>query len=280
MKILSFIIIGILTLTLELSAKTNEIIWLQNQRPPWMINSGQYKNQGYGDKIREIFKSKLTQYTHKTIPINTSRLKIEVQRNKNTCYGPVGKFEAIKSLFHWSKTLYYLPKPHIIVLNSTYKKMGSPKELSMEELIQNQNYNFGNHLNILLYPIDVKKYSNAKNISTIVTSSPTTSLLNMLEKKRIDWIYDSPVFIKWHTSLSKTNDNFKTIKVTETRNKPPLSAYMACSKNDWGKKIIHQINNDINKKNILKIRSYVRKWQLGEENTKEYDVLNTEKFGY
>jgi len=280
MKKFSFIIITVLFSTLELKANTNEIVWLQNQRPPWMINAGPYKNQGYADMIREIFKSKLITYSHKTIPINASRLKIEVQRNKNTCYGPVGKFKAIESLFHWSKPLYYLPNPNIIVLNTTYKKMGSPKELSMENLIQNHNYNFGNHLNILLYPIDVKKYANQKNVSSIATTSPTTSLLNMLEKARIDWIYDSPVFVKWHTTLSKTNKMFKTIKVTETKNKAPLSAYLVCSKNEWGEKIIKKINSNVNKENILKIRSFVRKWQLDEASLKEFDKINEKMFSY
>jgi len=280
MKKCNFIIISLLFLNVLMQANTNEIIWLQNQRPPWMINTGPYKNQGYGDKTREIFKSKLLEYTHKTIPINTSRLTIEVQRNKNTCYGPVGKFESIKSLFHWSKALYHLPNPNIIVLNSTYKKMGSPKELSMESLIQKQAYNFGNHLNILLYPIDVQKYAKQKNVTSIATTSPTTSLLNMLEKGRVDWIYDSPVFVKWHSSLSKTSENFKTIKVTETKNKAPITAYLVCSKNTWGKKIINKINNNINKENILKIRSYLRKWQLDEANLKEFDDINTKMFAY
>ena len=63
LKKFSFTIFIILFFYLELNANTNEIIWLQNQRPPWMINSGEYKDQGYGDKIREIFKSKLSPST-------------------------------------------------------------------------------------------------------------------------------------------------------------------------------------------------------------------------
>ncbi len=280
MKITNIIISAILFLNIKLSADTNEIIWLQNQRPPWMINSGEYKDQGYGDKIRKLFVSKLTNYTHKTIPINFSRFLIELKKRDNVCYGPVAKMEPIASNFHWSEAVYYLPKPYIIVLNSTYEKMATPKELSMEELIQNQNYQFGKIVNLAHYPIDVEKYSSQKNITSVSTTAPITSLLTMLEKQRVDWIYDLPLFIKWHTSLKNTSDNFKTIKVTETKKLPLMAAYMACKKNEWGEKVIREINKNINKKNILKIRSFVRKWQLDGTNLKEYDELNYKMYGY
>lgn len=253
-----------------------EIIWLQNQRPPWMINHGKYVNQGYGDKIREYFVDILSQYSHKTIPINSSRFFKEVNKYNNICYGPVTKLKVIEDYFYWSKAIYAISNPSIIVLESTFKKLGSPEKISIEKLLSNKKLVFGKIEKINYYPID--KFRNQKNIVSISTSESTTNLLNMLQKKRVDWIYDFPLLITWHTLLENNfnYEKYKTIEIKETNKNDKIIGYMACSKNSFGKEVILQINQSINKDSILKIRSYVKRWQPDSLSLEAFDKVNQE----
>lgn len=258
----------------------DEILWLQNMRPPWMINTGLYKNQGYGDLIRIHFQNKLDEYKHKELPTNPSRMLLELKKHDNICYGPLARVKPFEKHFHWSKPIYALAQPVIIVLESTFKKLGSPIELSMEELIKNKEFKFGHFKNINLYPIGLKPYLSQRNVYSVSTNATTTNLLNMLQKKRIDWIVDSSIFLKWHMNYAgfKINENFKTINIKEAKDKPSLIVHITCKKNEFGKKIIEKINQNISNKTILEIREIIKKWQFDEENTIEFEKINKSFF--
>ncbi len=263
------------------TAIKNEIIWFQHQRPPWMINSGEYKNQGYGDKIRQSIIKKLPNYTHRTLAITPSRFYKEINKYTNVCYGPVMKLQNTEKFFHWSQPVYTIPEQTIIVLKETYEKLGSPKTISMKKLIKNQDLIFGNIANMKHYPFDLTPYRQQENVLTLENSGATESLIAMLQKKRIDWMYDFPFFIVWHNKLAqKRLENYRTIKTTEEALVPKILAHMVCTKNAWGKNVIKQINTILTKEHILKVRDYVRPWQLDEINKKEFDRLNKELFGF
>ncbi len=281
--LLSIFLFHTLLLTHLYATKTKEeIVWFQHQRPPWMINEGEYKNQGYGDKIRQIFEKELSQYNHQTIAITPTRFYKEVKKYNNLCYGPVIKLKTIKGLFYWSKPLYIMPTQRIIVLEETFKKLGSPKELSMKQLLANKSYTFGNIADIKHYPFDLKTYRKQKNVVTLRNSGATNSLIAMLQKKRIDWMYDFPLFISWHNKSSKQKKfyNYRTIKVKEAKNATKIIAFMSCIKNEFGKQTIEQINQSLTQKTILDIRTLVRSWQLDEINTNEFNKLNKKLFGF
>jgi len=264
------------------SAEKKEILWLQHQRSPWMMSSGPFKNQGYGDKIRQIIETGLSQYSHKTLPINPPRLLKELKLNDNICYGPVGKFPVFKDKFHWSKALYVLTGFRIITLNKTNKRLNYPKEISMEKLLRDKKFIFGQITNMWHYPIKIENFEHQNNILSISSSAPLSSLLHMMKKGRIDWVFDHPVYVKWANTVSNTNknENFVTIKVKESKTAPLLVGYFGCSKNDLGKQAIKDINQHIAPKNILQFRSLVQKWQLNDETLRSFKKLNKDFFGY
>lgn len=277
-KTLVFLLL-LIHIIIDLQAK--EIIWFQHQRPPWMINTGEFKNQGYGDKIRLSIIENLSNYTHRTLAITPSRFYKEIENYDNLCYGPVMKLQNIEQHFYWSQPIYSIPGQKIIVLEETYKNLDSPKEISMKELIQNEDFIFGNIANIKHYPFDLNPYRHLDNVKTLANSGATTSLVSMLQKKRIDWMYDFPFFIVWHNKLAhKKFDNYRTIKITEKALVPKILAHMVCKKNEWGKKVIEQIDKSLTKEHILKLRGFVRPWQLDEANKQEFDRLNKELFGF
>jgi len=260
-----------------------EIVWLQHNRPPWLISEGTYKNQGYGDKTREILTNRyLKDYDHILLPVNPSRENILVtQTNQNICIGPNLKHKPYVSHLYWSKPIYTLPKARIILTKEKLEELNNIEEISMEELIQNEKFRFGNIKSAKYYPLDIKNYLNQKNIYTISSGSPLTHLLKMMRKNRIDWIFDHPVFVRWDEILSQNNeDKFRTIRVTEDKDTPNPVAYIACRKNEFGKKIIDTINKNLTQKDILDIRKEVRIWQLDENTKKFYDKLNQDYFGY
>jgi len=281
LKVIFLLSLLILITNASLSASDKkEILWPQHLRSPWMISSGPLKNQGYGDKIRQIIESNLSQYTHKTLPINPPRLLKELKLNENICYGPVGKFPVFKDKFHWSKPLYVLTGFRIITLKQTSEKLNHPIEVSMKELLKNKDLIFGEISNMWHYPIKMKDFKHQNNILSISSSAPLSSLLQMMKKGRIDWVFDHPIFVKWASTNKNINQSFVTIKVKESRNSPRLVGYFGCSKNDFGKQAIQNINTHLTQENILQFRSFIKKWQLNEETLNAFEKLNNDFFGY
>jgi len=277
--------LALITMSINTSlhaSEKKEILWLQHLRAPWMISSGQFKNQGYGDKIRQVIEKSLPKYSHKTLPINPPRLLKELELNDNICYGPVGKFPVFKDKFHWSKALYVLTGFRIITLDVTNRKLNYPSQISMEKLLNNKNLVFGQITNMWHYPIKIEEFEHQNNIRSISSSAPLSSLLRMMQKGRIDWVFDHPVFVKWANMTNNTskNENFVTIKVEESLKSPQVVAYFGCIKNEFGKQAIKDINIHLTKDNILQFRSLVQKWQLNDETLKSFMNLNKEYFGY
>jgi len=264
------------------SNEQKEIVWLQHQRPPWMISSGIHKNQGYGDKIRKVIESKLPDYKHKLLPINPSRLLKELKNNNTVCYGPVGKFPILKDKFYWSKALYLLTGYRIITLEHINQKYNRVKTVSMKKLLEDKSLIFGQIANMWHYPIEIKDYEHQNNILSISSSAPLSNLLSMMQKKRVDWVFDHPVFVKWANTVvnSNPNEKFITMKVKESSNSPKIIAYIGCTKNIFGKTIIDKINDKHSKEDILLFRNYVRKWQLNEETLNSFESLNRNFFGF
>ena len=170
----------------------------------------------------------------------------------------------------------------IIVLNETNKKLNYPKEISMEKLLMDDKLIFGQITNMWHYPIRIEKFEHQNNVLSISSSAPLSSLLHMMQKGRIDWVFDHPVYVKWANTVTNvnSNENFITIKVKESKNAPLLVGYFGCSKNDFGKKAIQDINKHITPKNVLQFRSLVQKWQLNDETLKSFKKLNKDFFGY
>jgi len=246
-----------------------------------MISTGTYQNKGYGDKIRIDIEKKLPQYTHTQLEINPSRLLKQIDKHPNICYGPVGKFPMLLNKFYWSKPLYLMTGYRIIMLPKNHKKLNLLDEVSMNTLLQNKEYTFGQIAGMFHYPVDFEKYKNQQNIHTISSSAPLTHLLRMMRRDRIDWVYDHPVFVKWENIIENNFEEvLATLKVSENKNKPKLTAYIACSKNEFGKKIIQTINTQVKKEDILEYRSYIRKWQLNEETLNSFEKINQDFFGY
>ena len=283
-SILSFsLLISIFLSSFSFANSPEKIIWLQHNRPPWLISKGPFKDQGYGDKVRELIKKKYLQdYQHISLPVNPSReSQIIMHTNQNICFGPNLKHKQYLSHFYWSKAVYTMPKARIILTKEKLEQLNNIDEISMEELIQNQNYKFGHIKSAKYYPFDMSRYSNNDNIFTISSSAPLTSLLKMMRRDRIDWIFDHPVFVTWEAKVNKRKeDRFRTIKVKEFSNTPNPVAYIACRKNEFGKKIIERINKQITPNDILEIRKELRSWQLDEKTKQSFDKLNLELFGF
>ena len=282
-KSLSLLLLLLFLNTFTFANESNKIIWLQHNRPPWLISQGPFKDQGYGDKVRAIIKKKyLLDYEHISLPVNPSREnKIITKTNQNICFGPNLKHKQYLSHFYWSKAVYTMPKARIILTKEKLKELNNIDEISMEELIKNESFRFGYIKSAKYYPFDITKYIAKQNVITISSSAPLTSLLKMMRRDRVDWIFDHPVFITWEAILNKRKeDRFRTIKIKEFNKTANPVAYMACRKNAFGKKVIDRINQKLTQNDILEIRKELRNWQLDDKTKQSFDKLNLTYFGF
>lgn len=273
----------LITLVLFLSSFlfANSVTWLQHQRPPWMISYGDYENQGYGDEIRNIFENRLIEYKHQHTTINFLRVEAKAKRGGEYCYGPVGKFPAWRDLFYWTKSpLYVLTPRKIIMLESTHVKLGSPKELSIQKLIEDKNYVFGHVNHSVMVPPILKPYLKNNNIFSLSSITPSIQLLNMIDKGRVHWMVDFPFLIKWSEKLGDKKNKIISVPIKEYKDHKGFQNFIGCTKTPFGKKIIEEIDKTIDKRTIQEARELVLQWQPDDGTKEEFQKLNKQYFKY
>lgn len=91
---------------------------------------------------------------------------------------------------------------------------------------------------------------------------------------------DFSFLINWYNFKNNIDSEVISLPVLEYPQVGELRAFIACTKNPWGEKIIKKINKMITPKNMLKARSHVREWQPADGSQREFDELNKRVYGF
>ncbi|NRA40028.1 MAG: hypothetical protein HRU15_17930 [Planctomycetes bacterium] len=262
--------------------KNKHITWIGFPRPPYFITDGPQAGNGYADNMQKIWEAELSDYSHSYLVMNSKRFLELIKRPGNYAIAAIGKFPANENLLNFSKPTYALPQPRIVMRIDTWHTLGKPELLSMHQLLKNNSLTFGTIVGYQMFPIDISQYQNQQNIYSTSSSSPMETLMKMMRKKRVDWIIEHPVFLKWEDQQSNHADKhtqFVTIPIKEAK-KDNIYARFAASRGIWGEELCRRINASLQKKRILRIRSFVHKWFFDQSSREEYTHINQEYFGF
>jgi len=258
------------------------LAWMEAVAPPFFIHEGPYKGQGYEDLITDILKESLPQYDHKHMQANISRHYQQWKQGENAC--SVGMFktpERLEFTYFSIPSVFTLPTV-LIIHKDRFEAFGGKKTVSLAELLKEGKLMIGRSSNRsygIEFDTALNTYGNSKNIFKYEGPELSLNLFKMLQAGRIDALPGLPEEAMYLAETMGIRDQIVTLAVEENQaNKESWLSYVACSKTEWGKKVIEEINQAlIELRPTEKYRAAYERW-LDPSTIEGYRKLYQEEF--
>ena len=172
--------------------------------------------------------------------MNTRRALTEIQHGKNVCHpSALADTDALLSNIN----SFLLPYRIVYTADNIAINTNTPQKqsISLENLLRNDE---------LIAGASIGRYSSEINIlfkkhaqqEKLVKNNNYDGLIQMLLTGRIDFLVEYPPIITYSKKSHGSTTLTKSMAITELGDDKFLAVYFACPKNDWGKKVITQIN--------------------------------------
>lgn len=229
------------------------LTWRVIDWPPFYILYGKDKGQGIYDKLISIMIEALPQYEHRTMVMNTKRVVAELNNGSHVCH-PSALSDTNAAL---SKVNSFL-LPHRIIYD-VYDKPNLAKlqSVSLDALLSDEKLTVGiandrytNTLNQIL--------TKHKGQPNLINQNNYNSLIRMFFTKRVDTLIEYPPVITYSKRILNETMHNSSVAIEELSHTKYLAVHFACPANDWGKKVINEINqilrNEVNERGYLDFR--------------------------
>lgn len=222
------------------------LAWMEAVAPPFFIHEGELKGQGYEDLITEILKKSLPQYTHSHIQANITRHYQQWKQGEKAC--SVGMYKTPERLlftYYSIPSVFTLP-PVLIIHKDRFQAFGGEKTVSLAKILQASNLVIGRSKNRsygIEFDTALKTFSNDRNTFAYEGPELSLNLFKMLQAGRIDALPGLPEEAMYLAETMGIREQIMTLAVEENQVNPEAwLSYVACSKNEWGKTAIANIN--------------------------------------
>ena len=223
------------------------IYWAKYQLQPVFISSGEYNNQGMGDRLFSIMQQHLPSFQHQNYHTNVKRMYRDITKTKTICSTLTQKSNRNSTML-FSDPVLAIPTPRLIFddaqsspwLNKIEKT--NRDDISLSSLLErnpsvkigiNKLRSCGRKINTLIarYPVNFVHFDDT------VSSS---DLVEMLAYQRIDFTIEYPFVISFEQKISGNVSAYKSLGLSEFQ--PLIPVYIICGKNEIGQKVILLIN--------------------------------------
>ena len=240
------LIFSIILLT-PLGAWTKDTIsWMEAVAPPFFIHEGTFKGQGYEDLITNILIKNLPAYEHSHMIANISRHYQQWKQGEKVCALAMYKTpERMEFAYFSIPSVFTLPTV-LIINKEKFKAFGGSKTVRLTDILQSHKYIVGRSKNRsygIEFDTALNKYGDDKNIFVYEGPELTLNLFKMLLAGRIDALSGLPEEAMYLAETMGIRAQIMTLNIAENQvNNDASLTYVACSKNEWGKKAIDDIN--------------------------------------
>ena len=232
-------------------ASENTLTWLEADAPPFYIFDGPYKGEGYQTLATHLLKKELPQYRHKHAEANLSR-HYELFRNKaQVCALALYKKPEREEIAYFSMPSFLTLPAVLVVSREKFEQLGGVNTVSMRQLLREKKMVFGfNKKRSFGLAVDdlFKDYGTKDNLFEYEGQELSLNFFEMLERGRVDAFVGLPEEIVYQAERLGLKDKIRTLSIEENmHHKVGWITYAACSKSDWGKKAIADINKALGK---------------------------------
>jgi uncharacterized protein (TIGR02285 family) len=222
------------------------IYWQRINWPPFQILRGEDAGRGRADIIEKILQNRLPQYEHRNVEMNWSRYWKEVRAGKHILNTLAIKTDERSRYAVFSDVATFSLPHRIIMKKSTLAELGNPEAVLLSEFLRDQRVR-GIIEQARSYSPGLDKILKSSERSGNFSRGPLeiASILRMILSGRVDYTIEYPFVVDYVMKKHHTQDMglIGGIKIQELP--PYVIAHVAAPKNQWGIKVIHEINHVI-----------------------------------
>ena len=247
------------------------ITWLVLDLPPLFIIKGPDAGNGIADRVQKMISNGLKERRSETRVANASRIARELSGDGKVCFA--GEFYG-NPAFLTSIPTIALPPHNLIVLKENAHLFGNGEKVSLKSLLDNRELIFGTAKNRLYGPeLDgiLRQYAGSKNIYARSGKDTLEGLLGMLDKKRVHYLIEYPVSIRYAAKKAGMWDRLKVIPIQENAEALSIRGAVRCSDTPWGRQLIGEINEVLRMiRPTPEYRRIIEDWIIASGNEKDY----------
>jgi uncharacterized protein (TIGR02285 family) len=254
-----------------IAEESETVTWLVLDLPPIFITKGSDAGKGIADRVQKMINDGLKGRRFEIRVANTSRIAKELREDRNVCFA--AEFYG-NSAFLTSIPTIALPPQRLIVLKENAHLFGNGETVSLKNLLENRNLVFGTAKNRLYGPeLDeiLRQYAGSKNIYARSGKDTLEGLLGMLDKKRVHYLIEYPLSVRYAAKKAEMWDRLKVIPIAENAEGLFIRGAVRCSDTPWGRRLIGEINEVLRKiRPTPEYRRIIEDWIITPGNEKDY----------
>ncbi len=171
----------------------DQVIWRVTDWPPIYILDGPHKGKGIADTIISTLISKLPEYEHSLLEMNSKRVREMIKNGERVC-----NVTALPRDFYLTSKLNIITfNQRIFIRDNKAGLLNQQETISLSEIMSKKELTAG--VSMGRYPkILNNTISKYLNDSHIIDTPEYEGLLKMLFTGRVDYIIEYPMVMKYH----------------------------------------------------------------------------------
>lgn len=214
------------------------IYWHVNHLPPSTILSGPDKGQGFVDLILKQITQELPNYDHQVVTSSLARSLLNMEQGKQVCVPAMIPTEERKTKMYFSQFSIVHPNNRIVMLSQGDGYIDIVQSLSDSKKILgiDQGRSYGKAIDDIILAL-----GESENIFRR-SNFEVDDLIRMVNLGRLDYTIAYPFQVEYYLKQNNLMNEpvFTLLKVKGVT--PYTMGSFACSKNNWGKQVIKEIN--------------------------------------
>lgn len=250
--------------------------------PAFFIHQGPLKDQGYEDLITQILEKSLPEYDHSRTTANITRHYYEFEQGQKVCNVGLYKTPEREKFMYFSIPSFFTYPTVLIIDKSKWPIFGKTKSVKLEDIMKSkkfiigrgENRSYGKFVDEIL-----NKYGTKENVFAYEGQELSLNFFKMLKLDRLDGLIGLPEEAMYQAERLGIRDQIITIAIEENQTSPESwFSYVACSKTEWGKQAITNINSALLEQRPTEAyRAAYERW-LDESSLEGYRKLYREVF--
>lgn len=277
-----FLFFIIMTLLPAPAPAADSVTWMEADAPPFFIHAGKYKGQGYEDVVMDILQENMPEYSHDTITANLARHIYNFKQGQKVCNVGLYRTPEREKFLYFSIPSFFTLPTVLVIRKDRYADFGGKKTIQLDALLKKGNItigravkrSYGKYVDAVL-----DKYKDQDTLFIFEEDEFSHNFFQMLELGRLDAMISLPEEAMYQAEKLGIQDTIMTLTIAE--NQVGYDSWLSsvgCSKTEWGKKIITEINRILlTQRPADRYRKAYERW-LDESSLEHYRKLYNQVF--